>query len=125
MAYIIFVAIFMLICARLYTIASSGSKAETVLSGQYTRRLDIVSRSGFVFDRNGRLLDKISSGYIVSVNPALTNAEEISDILSLVGLDISEYYNLYGKEKIDTAVLYAKDLKDRYSVLWMNYDLMK
>lgn len=80
MAYIVFVAIFMLICARLYTIASSGSKAETVLSGQYTRRLDIVSRSGFVFDRNGRLLDKIRSGYIVSVNPALTNAEEISDI---------------------------------------------
>lgn len=49
-------------------------------------------------------------------------AKEIEDMLSLVKMDIKEFYDAYGKEKIDNAVKYAKDLKDRYSVLWMNYD---
>ena len=49
-------------------------------------------------------------------------SEAISDMLSLVGLDVNEFYSLYGKEKIEKAILYAKDLKDRYTVLWINYD---
>ena len=40
-----------------------------------------------------------------------------------VGLDYADFYSLYGEEKIADALLYAKDLKDRYTVLWMNYDL--
>lgn len=31
---------------------------------------------------------------------------------------------LYGEEKIADALLYAKDLKDRYSVLWMYFELL-
>ena len=53
----------------------------------------------------------------------MPSGEEISRILSLVGLDFSEYLSVYGKEKICDAVKYAKDLKDRYTVLWINYDL--
>ena len=49
-------------------------------------------------------------------------SEDIYDMLDLVGLDMNEFYSLYGKEKIEQAVLYAKDLKDRYTVLWINYD---
>lgn len=49
-------------------------------------------------------------------------SEDIYDMLDLVGLDMQEFYSLYGKEKIEDAVLYAKDLKDRYTVLWINYD---
>ena len=43
------------------------------------------------------------------------------EMVESVGLDYSEFVKLYGQKKIDTAVLYAKDLKDRYSVLWLNY----
>ncbi len=53
----------------------------------------------------------------------MPTAAEITKLLSLVELDISEFYALYGQEKINNAVLYAKDLKDRYTVLWLNYDL--
>ncbi len=53
----------------------------------------------------------------------MPSADEIKEMLSLCGLDISEYYELYGKEKISNAIRYAKDLKDRYTVLWYNYDL--
>lgn len=38
-------------------------------------------------------------------------------------INASFVYN-NGKEKIQDAIWYAKDLKDRYSVLWMYYDLM-
>jgi len=37
-------------------------------------------------------------------------------------IDIADFYKLYGEEKINNAILFAKDLKDRYTVLWMNYD---
>lgn len=51
------------------------------------------------------------------------SSEDIYDMLDLVGLDINEFYALYGKKKINDAISYAKDLKDRYTVLWLNYDL--
>ena len=52
----------------------------------------------------------------------MPTAAEIERMLSLVNLDMKEFYALYGEEKIENAILYAKDLKDRYTVLWINYD---
>lgn len=48
-------------------------------------------------------------------------AEETRVMMERVGLNYSEFEKLYGSEKIADAVLYAKDLKDRYSVLWLAY----
>lgn len=50
------------------------------------------------------------------------SCEEIKRILALAELDIKEFYAEYGENKINEAIDYAKDLKDRYTVLWMNYD---
>ena len=50
------------------------------------------------------------------------SGEEIKRILALAELDIKEFYAEYGENKINEAIDYAKDLKDRYTVLWMNYD---
>lgn len=50
--------------------------------------------------------------------------EKIEQILLQIGLDINDFYRTYGEEKISDAVRYAKDLKDRYTVLWMHYDIM-
>lgn len=44
-------------------------------------------------------------------------------MLSKVGIDMKDFYKMYGKEKIQDAILYAKDLKNRYTVLWLYYDL--
>ena len=49
---------------------------------------------------------------------------EIEEMLQRAGLDMSEFYNTYSEEKIYNAILYAKDLKDRYTVLWLYYDLL-
>ena len=52
----------------------------------------------------------------------MPTAKKIEQMLSLVELDMNEFYEFYSKDKIENAVYYAKDLKDRYSVLWVNYD---
>lgn len=49
--------------------------------------------------------------------------KEILEMLSLVELDYNYFLGFYGKEKIKKAVLYAKDLKDRFTCLWLNYDI--
>ena len=53
----------------------------------------------------------------------MPSAQQILDILNPVGYDINEFYSFYGEQKINDAIRYAKDLKDRYTVLWMNYDI--
>lgn len=50
-------------------------------------------------------------------------SDEIAHMLSTVGLDMDRFYAQYGNQHICDAVLYAKDLKDRYTVLWLYYDL--
>ncbi len=50
-------------------------------------------------------------------------ADEIQKYLESVGLDINNFEKMYGKEKIENAKWFAKDLKDRYSVLWLYYCL--
>lgn len=54
------------------------------------------------------------------LSEAPTEAEMLQ-MVEAVNLDYQEFVDLYGQEKIDDAVLYAKDLKDRYSVLWLYY----
>ena len=45
--------------------------------------------------------------------------DEVLGMLASVGLDIREFERLYSEEKRRDAVSYAKDLKDRYTVLWL------
>lgn len=48
---------------------------------------------------------------------------ELVAYIESVGLDMGELKRQYGEEKIQNAVWFAKDLKDRYSVLWLYYHL--
>ena len=60
---------------------------------------------------------------IRAVLEEMPKASEIEGMLTAVGLDMAEFYGLYSREKLADAILYAKELKDRYTVLWMHYDL--
>ena len=48
-------------------------------------------------------------------------AEEIAEMLRDCGFDLSLFEKQYGKDTIQNGIWFAKDLKDRYSVLWL-YD---
>lgn len=60
---------------------------------------------------------------IKNILSQMPSSKEIEQMLLVVGLALEEFYELYGKQKIQDAILYAKDLKDRYTVLWLYYDL--
>jgi hypothetical protein len=40
-----------------------------------------------------------------------------------IGLDMAEFYRFYGEDVLADAVAFAKDLKDRYTILWLAYAL--
>ena len=60
------------------------------------------------------------------IKRVLADCPTSSEMLALtekIGLSYDRFVGLYGEKKIADATLYAKDLKDRYTVLWMYYDL--
>ncbi len=57
------------LAVRLYDLAVYDDPVTEVLSGQYTRTRQVVSHTGFVFDRNGRLFSHTESGAVAVVNP--------------------------------------------------------
>lgn len=61
---------------------------------------------------------------IKDVLKEVPSSSELLRLIESIGLDIKEFEKLYGEEKIKNAMLYAKDLKDRFSVLWLYYTLM-
>ena len=68
-------------------------------------------------------ISKAKEAQIRAVLAEMPKAAEIEAMLSAVGLDKKEFYEMYSEKKIADAILYAKELKDRYTVLWLNYDL--
>lgn len=51
------------------------------------------------------------------------SADELTAYLKTVEMDTEEFTHMYSEKKIRDALFFAKDLKDRYSVLWMYFDL--
>ena len=49
--------------------------------------------------------------------------ERMESYVSSIGLDMKEFYKFYGEETVQNAIRYAKELKDRYSVLWICFAL--
>ena len=62
---------------------------------------------------------------IKSILAEMPSPEEIIKMLNVAELDFEELFATYGDKKVNDAVLYAKDLKDRYTVLWLNYETQK
>ncbi|MBQ7901364.1 MAG: sn-glycerol-1-phosphate dehydrogenase [Clostridia bacterium] len=56
---------------------------------------------------------------IIAILAQCPTAEQITQMLTEVGFDMSEFEKMYGQQKIIDGISYGKDLKDRYSVLWL------
>ena len=102
-------------------------------SNEYTEKMKCLYKSSAngcmeLQEKMGRYKNNNAQMYlsketeIRQILAEMPTAKEIKRMLSFVNLDINDFYALYGKEKINDAILYAKDLKDRYTVLWMYYD---
>ncbi len=86
-----------------------GSSAEGVLKLQ--RKLNWYE------NHNGEAVFAKEAELKALLAEAPTEKEMVA-IIEKIGLDMKEFYDLYGAKKVEDAILYAKDLKDRYTVLW-------
>ncbi len=60
---------------------------------------------------------------IIDILSECPSEKEISEMLTAVGFDLSAFEKQYGKTCIEDGMLWGKDLKDRYSVLWLYFEL--
>lgn len=60
---------------------------------------------------------------IIEILKDAPSSRKLCGILKTAGMDYADFEKFYGREVIDDAVLYAKDLKDRYTVLWLYFTL--
>lgn len=74
-------------------------------------------------DNSNKVLPKWDEIKVV-LEEAPTEAEMLQ-MVEAVNMNYQEFVDLYGQDKIDDAILYAKDLKDRYSVLWLYYEFFR
>ena len=58
---------------------------------------------------------------IKAVLAEVPSSQHITEVLEIAGLDMGEFTRLYSPQKIDDCIWFAKDLKDRYTVLWMYF----
>ena len=75
------------------------------------------------YSKDRAMLYKEKEEEIKKILSEMPSSLEIEKMLSIAEIDLSEFYLLYDKNKIIDAIIYAKDLKDRYTVLWLYYDL--
>ena len=84
--------------------------------------IELQEKVGFYGDEN---IDVYREKW-ESIKTLLKETPSTSEMLGYVekiGLDINDFQALYGKEKIKDAIFFAKDLKDRYTVLWLYFYL--
>ncbi|MBR6726800.1 MAG: sn-glycerol-1-phosphate dehydrogenase [Clostridia bacterium] len=60
---------------------------------------------------------------ILAILDECPTASEIEQMLLSVNFDLSAFEKMYGADRIADGRLWGKDLKDRYSVLWLYFDL--
>ena len=86
-----------LLLARLYNLSKpETNESLTVLEGQYTGKIEVCERGGFVYDRNGYLMSHNLTGHIALVNPEeCTDALECAEALSsaAVSADLSGIFD--------------------------------
>jgi hypothetical protein len=61
--------------------------------------------------------------HVLDILNECPTAAEIGQMLLSVGFDLAAFEGMYGADRIADGKLWGKDLKDRYSVLWLYFDL--
>lgn len=98
------------------------SKIRSVYSTAAQGVIDLQNKAG-VYNEDKISVYKEKWNEIREILKDAPSAGEITAYLESVGLDISDFEKMYGRKKLENAKWYAKDLKDRYSVLWLYYCL--
>ncbi len=98
------------------------SKIQSVYGTAADGVIELQNKAG-VYNEDKISIYKEKWNEIRNILEEAPTAAEITAYLKSVGLDISDFEKMYGAKKLENAKWYAKDLKDRYSVLWLYYCL--
>ena len=85
--------------------------------------IEYQKKLGMIYEDKSRVYAQ-KWNEIKEVLKEVPSVEETTEMLEAVGLPVEDFYKMYSKEKLADAVKYAKDLKDRYTVLWL-YNSLK
>lgn len=84
----------------------------------------LQKKMGWYWDDNSnKVLPKWDA--IRAVLEEAPTEEEMLRMVEAVGMNYQKFMDLYEQDKINDGILYAKDLKDRYSVLWLYYEFFR
>lgn len=79
-------------------------------------------KTGF-YDKDWGAVCRDKWAEICAVLEETPSSEQTEVLLSRAGYDIRRFYDFYGEKKLADAALFAKDLKDRFTFLWLYYEL--
>lgn len=94
---------------RIYSTSADGIMELQDRVGGYRREIPAVEK----FEEVKALLAEVPT------------PEEFEQMLNAVGLRMDDFWSMYGEKKVADGVLYAKDLKDRYTVLNLYYEYFR
>ena len=99
---------------RVYSNKNDSSVAEGIIKLQ--NQLGLIYEDRFdIYEKKWSQIQEILKN---SPSP-----NEMLQMLSDIELSLKEFEKMYSQEKLCDAIKYAKDLKDRYSVLWLYNDM--
>lgn len=84
--------------------------------------IELQKKLGMIYDDKIEVY-KEKWAEIKKVLREVPSGEETREMLETAGLPVADFYKMYSREKLEDAIKYAKDLKDRYTVLWLYNDL--
>ena len=79
----------------------------------------------FDFTIEMRALSYKSERKIKNILKSASNPDKIKKYIEDIGLDLKEFYYVYSQDKIDKAVIYAKNVRTRFTVLHLYLDTFK
>ena len=95
---------------RVYSVPGNSTAAEGIIALQH--KLGWITEDKT--DTYREKWEEICAVLADSPTPA-----EVLGMLGDVGLPMDEFHDMYFEDKVADAIRYAKDLKDRYTVLWL------
>ncbi len=79
----------------------------------------------FDFTIEMRALSYKNERKIKKILKSASNPDKIKKYIEDIGLDLKEFYYVYSQDKIDNAIVYAKNVRTRFTVLHLYLDTFK
>jgi glycerol-1-phosphate dehydrogenase [NAD(P)+] len=100
------------------------SEVHRIYSSSADEVIALQKKIGWYWEDNSeKVLPKWNA--IREVLAEAPTQEHMLQMIEAVGMDFQGFMDFYGQEKINDGLLYAKDLKDRYTVLWLYYEFFR